>query len=96
MDEYLDAIVPHVGGNWKTDEIYLRVKGNEKFLFSMLDSGMRFWLSVIVANKGTSDAVPIFEATEKLAGKKPGILILGEAVNFHETWRDMWRAKNPL
>ena len=42
MDEYLDTIVPRMGGNWKTDEIYLRVKGNEKFLFSMLDSGMRF------------------------------------------------------
>ena len=74
----------------------MRVKGNEKFLFSMLDSSMRFWLSAIVADKCTSDAVLIFEATEKLAGKKPGILILGGAVNFHETWRDMWRAKNPL
>ena len=97
MDKYLDKITPQVGESWRTDEIYLKIKGNRKYLFAMLDSETRFWLAKMIAeHKGNDDVKPMFEDAERLAGKKPTTLISDGASNFHHAWKDQYRAKNRL
>lgn len=43
MESYLDRIVPNVGDKWRADELYLKVKGNTKYLYALMDVDTRFW-----------------------------------------------------
>ena len=97
MEKYLDKITPQVGENWRTDELYLKIKGNRKYLFAMLDSETRFWIAKTVAtHKGNDDVATMFEKAKKVAGKIPSNLISDGASNFHHAWKDQYRAKNFL
>jgi putative transposase len=83
MEDYLSQITPKVGETWRTDELYLKVKGDRKYLFAMLDDQTRFWIAQQIAdNKGTSDVRPMFREARQIAGKKPKTLISDGAYNF--------------
>ncbi len=85
MEKYLEGITPQVGNAWRTDEIYLKIKGNMKYLFAMMDNDTRFWIAQQVAtNKGTDDVKPMFRESMERAGKSPRVLISDGARNFSE------------
>lgn len=85
MEEYLDRITPQVSEVWRTDEIYLKVRGNLTYLFSMIDDETRFWISQMVAdNKGTSDVRPIYQEAKRITGMKPEVFISDGVANFHK------------
>ncbi|MGI0069761.1 MAG: IS6 family transposase, partial [Nitrosopumilaceae archaeon] len=87
MQKYLDQITPQVSDTWRTDELYVKIRGNMKYLFAMMDSDTRFWISQLVAsNKGTSDVRPMFREAKEIAEKKPKTLISDGAANFHEAY----------
>ena len=97
MDKYLDKITPQVGESWRTDELYLKIKGDRKYLFAMLDSETRFWLVQMVSeHKGNDDVSPMFRNAKRKAKKVPTVLISDGAANFHHAWKDQYRAKNFL
>ena len=50
MEKYLDKIAPQVSDTWATDELLLKVKGNMKYLYAMMDEQTRFWIAQQVAN----------------------------------------------
>ncbi len=76
MGKYLDKITPQVGEKWRTDELYLKIKGDKKYLFAMLDSETRFWLSQMVStHKGNDDVSPMFKEAKQKAKKVPTVLI---------------------
>ncbi len=95
MQKYLDEITPQVSDTWRTDELYLKIKGNMKYLFAMMDDETRFRISQMVAsNKGTSDVRPMFREAKEIAEKKPKTLISDGAANFHEAYmKEYWTAK---
>ena len=37
MQKYLDKITPNVSDVWRADELFLKVKGNNKYLFAFMD-----------------------------------------------------------
>jgi transposase-like protein len=37
MQRYVSQITPEVGETWRADELYVKVKGNMKYLFAMMD-----------------------------------------------------------
>ena len=45
MGSYLDKLIPRVGDVWRTDELFLKVKGDMKYLFAMMDDDTRFWIA---------------------------------------------------
>ena len=95
MEQYADTIIPHVGEQWRTDEVFISVKGNPRYIFAMLDTETRFWIAKMVAeNKGTDDVKPMFEKARQVAGKVPETLVSDKAANFHEAWQDQYMAKN--
>ena len=97
MDKYMDRIVPQVGEQWRTDEIYMMIKGNRRYLFAMMDAKKRFWLAQMVAeHKGNDDVEPLFEKAKEVGGKVPTKLISDGADNFHNAWKKQYRAKNFL
>ena len=97
MESYMDKIRPQVGEAWRTDELYLKIKGNRRYLFAMLDSETRYWIAKQVAeHKGNDDVRPMFKQAKKVAGKIPTTLISDKAANFHHAWKSEYRAKNFL
>jgi putative transposase len=84
MDKYLDKITSKVSTAWRTDELYLKVKGNTKYLYALMDDETCFWIAQQVAEtKNTSDITPLFSKGKEVAGTRPNTLISDGAPNFH-------------
>ena len=97
MEQYLDMIRPHLGELWRTDEVYLRIRGDRKYLFAMLDADTRYWIAKMVAtHKGTDDVRPMFRKAREVAGKRPSKLRSDGAKNFAEAHKSEYAPRNFL
>ena len=97
MDKYLEKIVPKVSIAWRTDELYLKVKGNKKYLYALMDDEARFWIAQQVADtKYTADIIPLFQKGKEVAGTRPNTLISDGAPNFHNAYnKEFFTNKKP-
>jgi transposase-like protein len=76
MQSYVEKIKPNVSDTWRADELYVKVRGNMKYLFAMMDDQTRFWIAQEVAEtKEKHDARTLFFRAKRLMGKQPKILI---------------------
>ena len=67
MEKYLDKITPQVSDTWRADELFLKVKGNMKYLYALMDDQTRFWIAQEVADtKYTADLQPLFRSGKRL------------------------------
>lgn len=95
MENYTDKLTPQVGNAWRTDEIYVKVRGNLKYLFAIMDDETRFWIAQQVAdNKGTSDVKPMFREAQQIAGKNPTSIISDGALNFAQATTGVFWNRN--
>ncbi|MGA8857770.1 MAG: SWIM zinc finger family protein, partial [Candidatus Bathyarchaeia archaeon] len=61
MQKYLEQIKPQVSDVWRADELYVKIKGNMKYLFAVMDDQPRFLIAQEVAQgKETHDARHLF------------------------------------
>jgi putative transposase len=80
-------IKPNVGDAWRTDELYVKIRGNLKYLYVM-DDQTRFWIAQQVADtKNTADVQPLFAHAKEIRGKRPNTLISDGAPNFHDAFK---------
>ena len=87
MEKYLEKITPQVSDTWRADEMFLKVKGNLKYLYALMDDQTRFWIAQEVANtKYTADVRPLLQIAKQIAGKQPKTFITDGAANFHEAY----------
>jgi len=87
MEKYLDKITPNVSDTWRADELFLKVKGNMKYLYALMDDQTRFWIAQEVADtKFTADLRRLFQKGKEIAEKNPKTLITDGAPNFHEAY----------
>jgi transposase-like protein len=92
MRKYVDEITPQVSDTWATDELFLKVKGNLKYLYAMMDEQTRFWIAQEVADtKYTADVRPLFQLAKAVAGKTPRTLVSDGAPNFHDAYNHEFR-----
>jgi transposase-like protein len=83
MDKYLDKITPQVSDTWRADEVYIKFKGNRKYLFAMMDDETRFWIAQEVSHwKENTDASNLFRKAKTLAGKEPKVLITDQLKSY--------------
>ena len=76
MKAYAEKITPNVSDTWRADEIYIKVQGDMKYLFSMMDDETRFLIAQEVAEtKEKHDARLLFHRAKRLMGKQPKTLI---------------------
>ncbi len=76
MENYLSKITPQVGDTWRADEVWVKVKGDMKYLFALMDDETRFWIAKEVANgKETHDASTLFKQAREVTGTKPKVII---------------------
>lgn len=97
MDEYLSKMQPSVSGVWRTDEIFLKMRKEPRYLYAMMDDDTRFWLAMQISPyKNTEDIRPLFKEARAAAGKKPDMLISDGAPNFQEAYKkEYWSRIEP-
>ena len=76
MQGYVENIVPNVSNTWRADELWMKIKGDTKYLFALMDDETRFWIAQEVANtKEGHDARALFSKSAYLVGKRPKTLV---------------------
>ncbi len=76
MKAYADNIKPNVGQTWRADEVYVKIKGDMKYLFALMDDETRYWIAQEVADtKYKHDARQLFRMGSEIVGTRPETLI---------------------
>jgi transposase-like protein len=88
MKEYTEKITPEVSDTWRADELWIKVSGNMKYLFSMMDDETRFWIAQEVAEtKDKHDARNLLRMSKEVCGKKPKIFITDGLKSYHQAFK---------
>lgn len=97
MEKYLEKITPQVSDTWRADELFLKIKGNPKYLYALMDSDTRFWIAKQVSDtKYTEDVRPMFQQGKEITKTKPLVLITDGAKNFQDGFNKEFRTlKDP-
>ncbi len=95
MKEYLDKLPPQVGDVWRADEVWLKVKGDTKYLFALMDDETRFWIAQEVADsKFKHDARNLFRKGKEFAQTQPKVLITDGLPAYHDAYKKELRMKD--
>jgi transposase-like protein len=87
MEKYLERIKPNVGNAWRTDELFVKIKGDMKYLYALMDDETGFWIAQQVADtKYTANINPLFHKGKQVTGKRPNILISDGAPNSNDSF----------
>ena len=88
MDKYLAQITPQVSDTWRADEMYVKFKGNRKYVFAVMDDETRFWIAQEVSHwKENTDASLLFRKAKITAGKEPKTLITDQLKSYRTASR---------
>jgi len=91
MSRYVEKLVPNVGDTWRADEIYIKFKGNMRYLFALMDDETRFWIAQEVANtKENADARSLFRNGQASMGKKPKVLVTDGLKAYMDACQSEW------
>ncbi|MDV3277777.1 MAG: DDE-type integrase/transposase/recombinase [Nitrososphaerales archaeon] len=88
MEKYLDQIQPNLSPTWRADELWIKVKGDMKYLFAMMDDQTRFWIAQEVADsKEKHDARTLFHRSAEVAGTRPRLLITDGLRSYNDAFK---------
>ena len=92
MLEYLNKITPQVGDAWRADEVFVKIRGEMKYVFSLMDDETRFWIAQEVANtKESHDASSLFRKGKEVTGTKPRVLITDGLKSYADAYqKEFW------
>ena len=97
MDNYLSTITPQVGEKWHADEVWLKVKGDRKYLFAMMDNETRFWIAQEVADsKFKHNAQSLLKMGKKVAKKIPSVFVTDGLPAYNDAFKKEFAPKNFL
>jgi transposase-like protein/transcription elongation factor Elf1 len=92
MDKYIEKLTPQVSGTWRADELWLKIKGDKKYLFAIMDDETRYWIAQEVAgSKYKHDARKLFQLAKKVTGRNPETLITDGLPAYHDAYKkEFW------
>ena len=95
MQKYIDKIVPQVGDAHHADEIFMKIKGDLKYLFALMDQETRYWIAQEVADrKEGHDARGLLQKAKQVTQKKPKVFITDGLPSYHEAYKkEYWTVK---
>jgi transposase-like protein len=97
MEKYLDKITPQVSDTWRADELYVKIRGDMKYVFAMMDDETRFWIAQEVADtKDTHDARHLFQIAKDRACKRPDVLITDGLQSYRDAWLKEYRTNRQV
>ncbi len=92
MNKHLEKLTPQVSDTWRADELWIKVKGDKKYLFAMMDDQTRFLIAQEVSDtKDRFDARNLFRKSAEVAGKKPQTLITDGLGSYHRAFKKEYR-----
>lgn len=96
MQQYIEKLKPNLGDIWRADELWIKVKGDMKYLFALMDDETRYLIAQEVADtKYKHDARSLFHKGKQAAGKKPDSLITDGLPSYHDAFnKEFWTTKN--
>jgi transposase-like protein len=87
MQDYVEKLIPAVGDTWRADELWVKVKGDMKYVFALMDDETRFWIAQEVADtKHTHDVRNLYRMGKDSMGKKPKTLITDGLRSYNDAW----------
>ena len=76
MSEYVESLKPQLSGHWCVDEMAVKIGGDWKWLWSVMDRDTRFQLASIISEKREiEDARRLFQKAKVMAKSKPKTVI---------------------
>lgn len=88
MKEYLDTITPQVGDTWRADEVYVKIKGDKRYMFAMMDDETRFWIAQEVADsKFKHDARNLLRMGKELMQAVPRVFVTDGLPAYHDAFQ---------
>ena len=95
MDIYLQTITPQVGDKWHADEVWLKINGDKKYLFAMMDHDTRFWIAQEVADsKFKHDAQSLLKKGKALTKKIPSVFVTDGLPSYNDAFKKEFAPKN--
>jgi transposase-like protein len=97
MEGYLEKMKPNVSDTWRADELYVKIKGDMKYLFAVMDDETRFWIAQEVAEtKDRHDARKLLQMAKEATGKTPKTFITDGLPAYHDAYKkEFWTLKGP-
>jgi transposase-like protein len=95
LKEHLNKITPEVGDAWRADEVFIKVRGELKYVFSVMDDETRFWIAQEVAGrKEGHNARGLLQKAKQVTGTKPKVFITDGLGSYAEAYqKEFWTAK---
>jgi len=94
MEKYLDKVTLQVSNTWRADEIYVKMRGNPKWLFALIDDETRFWIAREVASsKERHDARHLLHEGAEKAQKKPSLFITDGLAAYYDAYLREFRTQ---
>jgi putative transposase len=88
MQDYVEKLHPSVSETWRGDELWIKVKGDLKYVFALMDDETRYWIAQEVADtKHKHDARGLFAKGKELQGKKPMKIITDGLRSYHDAYK---------
>lgn len=76
IEAYVETLEPEVGNIWHADEMKVKVKGEWKWLWNMMDEKTKFQLvSMIAETREAQDAKMTFRKAKEVTSKKPRLVV---------------------
>ncbi|MCW3986166.1 MAG: DDE-type integrase/transposase/recombinase [Candidatus Bathyarchaeota archaeon] len=97
MEKYIEKLKPEVSDTWRADELWVKFKGDMKYVFAIMDDETRCWIAQEVAEtKFKHDARKLFQLAKKVTGKKPMTLITDGLPAYNDAYKkEFWTLRNP-
>jgi len=92
MQQYLEKITPQVGDAWRADELFVKIHGDMKYVFALMDDETRYLIAHEVADsKEKHDARGLFQKGKQVTGTKPKVLITDGLQSYKEAYqKEFW------
>ena len=90
-------LLDNVSDTWRADEVFIKISGNMKYLFALMDDETKYWIAQEVADtKDKHDARNLFHAGKEVTGKKPNTLITDGLPAYHDAFnKEFYTNINP-
>jgi transposase-like protein len=76
IEAYVATLEPELGDIWHTDEMKVKIGGEWRWLWNVMDEKTRFHLvSMITKTRETRDAKKVFRQSKKVGNKKPRVMV---------------------
>ena len=94
LQKYADKLKPSTSDVWRADELWIKVKGDMKYLFALIDDETRYWIAQEVAeSKYKHDARNLFHMAKEVTGKKPTAIITDGLPAYHDAFNKEFYTK---